>query len=245
MPIGAVGFNWDRNALSSWNELIQYLPQELNIFWRGVDYLRQWDQELNAVLTTEAESRYRTLFDVFHKQLYAVNDGNSVPIVQWILLGSLLEATMQIFLQIYLHDYNKSTWHQWVGFDRSTVQDHLHKFLLKSKEEGIITKDQKDALKEAIDDKIKEHTKKQKIPQMMLNELIQFYSDEQILIGNNAKADIEMMRTIQKNRNSIHLILDRDISDWDELREAVHFYGCLLNEFVSRFPGDFNMEVYR
>ena len=47
---------------------------------------------------------------------------NALKLNSWILLGSLTETVLQMFLAFYIDDYRKTKWQQWEEFEKEKVQ---------------------------------------------------------------------------------------------------------------------------
>lgn len=150
----------------------------------------------------------------------------------WIILGSLVEMTMQIFLSVYMSDYERAHWLQWKDFEIGKTDRVLVESIDELFNKGIINKDVSKSLKNSLKDTIKKHTKVKQIDKIMLDELIQFFSKMEI-IGDEEK---KQLKTIQKNRNCIHAYSNREIDSWKCLTESVYFFLYLLKKFTRRFP---------
>ena len=150
----------------------------------------------------------------------------------WIVLGSLVEMTMQIFLSVYLYDYQRSNWLQWEEFEIGKTDKILTGLIDELLDKGIINNDVSKALKNSLKKTIKKHTQVKEIDKIMLDELIQFFNKMEI-IGSEEK---EQLQIIQRNRNCIHAYSEREINSWQYLKESVYFFLYLLKKITARFP---------
>ena len=95
------------------------------------------------------------------------------------------------------------------------------------------------SLKEAIKDTIKWHTREHDVQKIMLDELIQLYTELKLFDGD----EISYLRLIQSNRNGIHSFQRRPIGSWDDLQYCVRFF-CFLLEWVLFHLPDIPDEAY-
>lgn len=70
------------------------------------------------------------------------------------------------------------------------------------------------------------------VEKVMLDEIISFYEKNKILDQD----DIEVLRSIQKNRNCIDAYMDRDIGLWSEMQYCIRFFCALLEILTFRLP---------
>ena len=96
---------------------------------------------------------------------------NASKLNGWILLGSLTETTLQMFLAFYLDDYKKTKWQQWEDFETAKVQTPIIDCINGMVATNILTADRAKSLKTAVKEKIKEHTKEHQVQKVMHNEL--------------------------------------------------------------------------
>lgn len=54
------------------------------------------------------------------------NIQNASKLTSWIILGSLTETVLQMFLAFYIEDYKKTQWQQWVDFPAATVKEAVY-----------------------------------------------------------------------------------------------------------------------
>lgn len=150
----------------------------------------------------------------------------------WILLGSLTESALQMFLSIYADDYQDSKWQQWSELNEATVKKSIFECINKLTSMGEISTKQGNSLKDAIKDTLKKHTNEHPIQRVMLDELVQFYSSMKLLDDS----DIEHLKVIQRSRNGIHSFQARELGDWDDLKNELEFFCHLLNWIIDSIP---------
>lgn len=194
------------------------------------------DDESKILISDESIMRYCSLCEHFFSLIKSYSDtkNNSILLNCWILLGSLAETTMQMFIAFYARDYRSAKWMQWASFNQADLMKEIDTVLNNLTNTDIINNDQRKSLREAIKDEIKKHTKEHPIEKVMLDELIQFYNDQKIFDDD----EIKQIRKIQEYRNGIHSFQKRKIGTWDELIEGAKFL-CYLQEWImNRLPDE-------
>lgn len=157
---------------------------------------------------------------------------NATRLTCWILLGSLTETALQMFLAFYIDDYKRSQWQQWTDFPAEDVKKSINSYITKMVDEKIIDNSQGRSLKRAIKDTIKNHSVEHPVKKVMLDEIIQYYEENNLLDDE----DIEYLRIIQSNRNGIHSFENRKIGNWNDLKYGVRFWCYLLEWIQFRLP---------
>ena len=157
---------------------------------------------------------------------------NASKLNGWILLGSLTETTLQMFLAFYLDDYKKTKWQQWEDFETAKVQTPIIDCINGMVAENILAADQAKSLKTAVKEKIKEHTKEHQVQKVMLDELIQLYQHLDLFDED----EIFYLKSIQSSRNGIHSFQERDIGNWEDLRYSARFFCYLLEWVIDHLP---------
>lgn len=99
-------------------------------------------------------------------------------------------------------------------------------------DEGSLDLQQAKSIKNAIRDKIKEHTKEHSVQKVMLDELIQLYQYLDLL----SEDEISHLRNIQANRNGIHSFQQREIGNWNDLQYSIRFFCYLLDWVCYHLP---------
>jgi nitrogen regulatory protein PII-like uncharacterized protein len=162
----------------------------------------------------------------------AESSQSATKLTAWILLGSLTETVLQMFLSFYLDDYKKEKWMQWVDFEIEKVKQPIMKCINDLESSDVIEKSQSQSLKNAIKESIKEHTKEHQVQKIMLNELIQLFAYLKLM----DKDEIDNLKTIQSNRNGIHSFQSRMIGNWHNLQYSVRFFCYLMEWIIERLP---------
>lgn len=154
----------------------------------------------------------------------------------WILLGSLTESTLQMFLCFYIKDYTKSKWQQWSDFNGDEVVQSIKEALTANDK---ITAKQKKSIIKAVKNKIEEHTIEHDIRWITLDELIQFYRKEKLIDDE----EYHYLHSIQIHRNGVHSFLERSVGDWEELIDCSKFLCYMQQWIMSHIPHDSVIEV--
>ena len=157
---------------------------------------------------------------------------NAIKLNGWILLGSLTESILQMFLAFYIDDYKNTKWQQWEDFEVDRVQKPIIACIKELESGNLLTNNQANSLKGAIKDKIKEHTKEHHVQKVMLEELIQLYQYLELMNED----EILYLKQIQSNRNGIHSFQERDIGTWSDLQYCTRFFCCLLEWVINHLP---------
>lgn len=169
---------------------------------------------------------YHTTEDLYDDSISALR------LKSWIVLGSALEVSLQMFLSIYINDYEQSQWQQWVDFAAEDTKKVIFEAINKLVETKTILAEQGRSLKNAIRDEIKDHIKVHPVDRVMLDELIQFFSKNEIFDTD----DIEELRFIQTNRNCIHAFMERQIGNWLSLQYSIRFFVYLMELIQAKLP---------
>lgn len=236
--------NWNGTMDCEWDRLSVLAKDTIHKF---SDEILKYPQcapsdKVGVLITKKSITRFINISDVFtaeikdglYYQLEDVFDNvqNGRLINSWILLGSLTEVSIQIFLTIYILDYENSSWQQWKNFNQDEVKKCLFATLNNLVQNGTLTSEQSTTFKNAIKSKIREHTVEHPVEKVMLDELIQF-CEQQNLFDDDT---IWYLRLIQQNRNAIHAYMDRTIGTWNDLQYATRFFVAFLNEMMFRLP---------
>ena len=81
---------------------------------------------------------------------------SALKLNSWILLGSLTETVLQMFLAFYIDDYRKTKWQQWDDFEKEKVQAPLFACIQHLVDENNLDSKQAKSIKMAIKETIKE-----------------------------------------------------------------------------------------
>lgn len=200
------------------------------------------DREIQELINEETLNRFTALSCTMGKNLKLGMDferesvdnktDNTYKLNAWILLGSLTECALQIFLAFYIDDYRKSKWKQWEDLDVDNVKNPIINTINTLVKEGTLTLSQGKSLKKSIKEKIREHTEEHQVQKVMFDEIIQFYSSMKIMDAD----EINYLKQIQSNRNGIHSFENRTVGDWRDLRNCVVFWCYLLSWILHRLP---------
>lgn len=236
--------NWDGTMDFGWESLSDHLKETVQNFSSTIlKYpLCAPSDIVGKLITVKSISRFARITDIFAE---GIKDGynyqsedlyddvqNGRLINSWILLGSLAEVSIQIFLTVYINDYENSSWQQWKDFEPAEVKRRLFETLNDLVQNGNLTSKQSKSLKKAIDSKILEHTVEHPIEKVMLDELIQLCEQEELF---DSEA-IGYLRLIQNSRNAVHAYVNRTIGTWNDLQYATRFFAAFLIEIMMRLP---------
>lgn len=235
---------YDGQISRSWEEVATQLNDTCHEF--GIILLKSASLSANSISTnlinTGSISRFKGLVGIVSDSiknglLYEVGlvppeKEEAIRLNCWILLGSLTESSLQMFLSIYASDYQDSKWQQWSELNHNEVKNAVLGCVNELVTSGKLNASQGRSLKSAVKDTIKEHTNEHLIETVMLDELIQFYSKMEILESN----DLTHLRTIQVNRNGIHSFQARKLGSWDDLKTEIQFFCHLLRWIIVSIP---------
>jgi len=211
-----------------------------------------YDPKIQALITEESMNRFEAIVGCLSSDLkeifyYTTDDIDSISVGEslglkmkdWIMLGSAVEASLQIFLSVYLTDYESSNWNQWISFNVDNAKKPIFEVVDKLVNDNVIESPQGQSLKGAIKEKIKEHTKLTRVDKVMLNDLILFFDNKNILDED----DVACLRDIQNSRNCVHAYSDRNIGTWEDLKYCIRFFCSLMEVFISQFPDLDNIDL--
>ena len=200
------------------------------------------NDEIQKLITEGSMNRFNAVVGAITSDLsdsiyYEMEDltgdgGDSLKMKCWIMLGSAVESSLQIFLSVYLYDYNKSHWQQWEDFAAAETKAAIAATIESLVDANTIEAAQGRSIREAVKAEIKLHSKPHLVERVMLDELIMFYEKNRIF----DKDDIVELRYIQSNRNCIHAYIERTIGTWMDLQYAARFFCYLMEEMLFRFP---------
>ena len=239
-----VEYLWDGKMDCNWEDLGEKV---VDISSKFVDNLLElmpfsYNEEAIKLITEERLRRFQNLakkmaeeikigYYYQYEDIENVND-NAFRLNSWILLGSLTEFALQIFLAFYMEDYKKTKWKQWENIVVDEVKIPIIDSINGLVQQGVLTSKQGKSLKEAIKDKIKEHTNEHPVQRVMLDEIIQYYAWQKLMDDD----EIFYLKSIQSNRNGIHSFEERTIGTWDNLQYCVRFWCYLLEWIMNRLP---------
>jgi nitrogen regulatory protein PII-like uncharacterized protein len=212
------------------------------------------NQKTQALITTKSMNRFESVIaclisdlnDIFYFEIDDIDGdsiGNSLSLKMkdWIMLGSAIEATLQIFLSIYITDYESTNWKQWINFNIDNAKKPIFNIIDDLISKNVLENSQGRSLKESIKEKIKEHTNQLPVDRVMLDDLIVFFDKNGIVDAD----DVCILRTIQSNRNCVHAYSDRFIGTFADLKYCIRFFCYLMECFTSRFPDTSYVDLYQ
>ena len=117
-----------------WEDMKSYLIEVSNKFIQKVIILA--DQSNNIVVkklvNEKSAQRFEAVIDALSENMedifyytYEDLEGNAVSglkMKSWILLGTATEVVLQVFLSIYIEDYQSANWQQWEEFSETEVK---------------------------------------------------------------------------------------------------------------------------
>ncbi len=237
-------FIWDGKIDCGWEDLSKLLVDTCHEFTSTMLETVKFapDTESKELLHSECMERFESITGVLADTIkngsyYEYEDldnkiQNALKLNSWILLGSLTETVLQMFLAFYICDYKKEKWQQWEQFKIEQVQKPILDCIQSLVDGDSLGVQQAKSLKNAIKDTIKEHTREHPVQKVMLDELIQLYEHLDLMDED----EISYLREIQSNRNGIHSFQHREIGTWMDLQHSVRFLCYLLEWIVYRLP---------
>lgn len=237
---------WDGEMDMGWEDLKSYLIKVTDKFVQQVfDSANQSNNTtVQALVNEKSMQRFEAVIDALSENMEDIfyytyedledNTVSGIKMKSWILLGTATEVTLQVFLSIYIEDYQSSNWQQWEEFSESEVRNAIFDTINKLIEDGRMKREYARSIKEAVRDEIKYHIKMHPVERVMLDEIILFYEKNEILDQD----DIEVLRSIQRNRNCIHAYMERDIGSWSDLQYSIRFFCTLLETLTIMMPGE-------
>ena len=237
-------FIWDGTMDYGWEDLSELLVNTCHKFTEIMLNTTEIspNAESRELITSNCMERFEgiagILADIIKDGLYYAYEDlegeteNALKLNAWILLGSLTETTLQMFLAFYIDDYKNAKWKQWEEFETEEVKTPIFECIQKLVENSILESKQAKSLKEAIKEKIKEHTKEHQVQKVMLDELIQLYQHLDLMTDE----EISYLKGIQSNRNGIHSFQHREMGNWNDLQFSVRFFCYLLEWVLNHLP---------
>lgn len=235
---------WDGKMDCGWEDLSKLLKDSsvkfVNIMSKTTAI--SFNAESKNLINNECMERFKQLTELVANLIedapyYAYEDlkntsQNASKLNCWILLGSLTETALQMFLAFYIDDYKNTKWQLWENFKTEQVKEPIMNCISDLAGNKVIDNNQAKSLKEAIKETIKEHTKEHSVQKIMLDELIQFYSKLDLMDED----DINYLKIIQSNRNGIHSFQSRSIGTWSDLQFSIRFFCYLLDWIENHLP---------
>ena len=239
-----IDYLWDGEMDCGWEGLGEKISETCEKFVNHMQGLLPcaYNEETIKLITENTLCRFQNLAEKLaeeiqngyycqYQDIENINN-NAFKLNSWILLGSLTESALQMFLAFYIDDYKKSKWKQWEDVESDEIKTPITECINSLVKEGVITSGQGKSLKEAIKAKIKEHTNEHPVQRVMLDEIIQYYSAQKLMDED----DIFYLKSIQSNRNGIHSFEERTIGTWYDLKYCVRFWCYLLEWILNHLP---------
>ena len=242
---------WDGEMDCGWEDLSCLLVKKCDNFTKTLLETTSFSpiEESKSLITAECMQRFKSIVSILAEDIksgvdYQYEDlfedfPNAKKLNCWILLGSLTETTLQMFLAFYLEDYKNTKWQQWEDFKLKQVRTPIIECIQKLVNDGILEAAHARSLKDAIRDTIKLHTREHDVQKIMLDELIQLFSKLELF----DEEELTYLKGIQSNRNGIHSFQKRSIGTWNDLQYSVRFFCFLLEWGVFHLP-DIPDEAY-
>jgi DnaJ-domain-containing protein 1 len=158
----------------------------------------------------------------------------------WITLGSAIEAALQMFLAIYLNDYQNSGWHKWVNYNEEKVKQEIINVINELSQNKHLDAAYAKSLKELVKNELKARRKIPPLNKVMLYDLIEFYRTQ--VEWDQEK--INKLNEIREYRNCIHSFTPREIGNWEQLIDSLKYYCTLLLDLQSMAPDCDDMLAY-
>ena len=235
---------WDGEIDCGWEDLSKLLVKTCSSFTETMLETTSFspNEQSKDLISVACMERFQSitgiLADLIKDGIYYqcedyYNDSqNAVKLNSWILLGSLTETTLQMFLAFYLDDYKNTKWQQWEKFEAEQVQNLIINFIQQLVDDGNLEATYARSLKKAIKDTIKEHTKEHPVQKIMFDELVQLFTSLELFNVD----ELDCLKTIQSNRNGIHSFQSRTIGTWADLQYSVRFFCYLMEWVLNRLP---------
>lgn len=242
---------WDGEMDCGFEELAKRLAETCRKFTKIMLKTTEFslNEETKTLISLECMERFESITYILAENIkdgiyyeYEDLDNNSqnaLKLNSWILLGSLTETTLQMFLAFYMDDYKNSKWQQWEEFKTGQVQSSISASIQNLVDQGIIKNNQGKSLKKAIKETIKKHTIEHQVEKIMLDELIQLFNTLELFDED----ELDYLKKIQSNRNGIHSFQKRTIGTWFDLKYCTRFF-CFLLEWVMFHLPDIPDEEY-
>lgn len=237
-------FLWDGEMDYGWEDLSQKIVDTSFKFVSTLSEIIPFspNTEVQLLISPECMHRFQNIATKLSEEIqngpyYQYNDidninDNASKLNSWILLGSLTESTLQIFLAFYIEDYKRSKWQQWEEIDLTDIQNTIISFINSLVQQQKLSSKQAKSLKKAFQSKLDEHTNEHSVEKITLDEIIQYYASQ----GLMDEDELSYLRIIQSNRNGIHSFQKRTLGTWNDLQYCVRFWCYLLDWILDRLP---------
>jgi len=225
------------------------------------EYLENVNREL---IDFEKHERYISKYQVFLSTFVSLlKSWDELPFSDLekclqisILTGSLLEATLQLFLLVFRKDFETSKWRIWhvvennetVKFDFEMIIDRLKQATMELQDEGVIRRKQREDINEAIKNELMMRQKGRLINKMMIEELVRLFEHEEIfdlrmpdengkLLDDDEQSGknlIAKMDRIREARNNVHVFTESSIPSTTEGVENIRVLCSIMKDILFR-----------
>ena len=171
---------WDGEMDCGWEDLSRLLVKTCYKYTETMLETTKFSpvEESKNLITEECMQRFTSIVKVVANNIvdgeyYQHEDlsnesQNAIKLNSWILLGSLTETVLQMFLAFYLDDYRNTKWQLWENFKPEQAQPIISS-IQKLVDDEIISTNHARSFKEAIKDTIKRHTREHAVQKVMLD----------------------------------------------------------------------------
>lgn len=154
------------------------------------------------------------------------DDSVSTLMLSWIALGSALEASFQIFLSAFKHDYDNNPAQKWKSFESKKVRDTLNSTLKSIQKEGAIDSKKRNRIIDDIDRTLKIKESGLSLEKITLYDLINYFNKSVW----EEKRYFDYLDMIRENRNVIHSFQKRQLDGWESFSLALRIYLlCIID----------------
>lgn len=138
---------WDGEIDMGWEDMKSYLIEVSNKFIQKVLILANQSNNIvvKKLVNEKSMQRFEAVIDALSENMedifyyeYEDIEGSVVSglkMKSWILLGAATEVVLQVFLSIYIEDYQSANWQQWEKFSEREVKNAIFDTLNKLIEE--------------------------------------------------------------------------------------------------------------
>jgi len=203
------------------------------------------DQDIQEMLSERALEQYEAVCNAIASSLSSIDadlallfglddksEELSLLMKNWMLLGSAIETSMQIFLAIYLADYNNSGYKKWENFNYEEVKSSFFSVLNDAVTNGFIESANARSLKDGIKKQLKSKLQLPTLYELKLGELIRFFGSE---VGFDEDT-VNWLHRVRVYRNCIHSFQSREVGSLEELYESVRLFCAFVVDLNGRTP---------
>lgn len=224
-------------------------PRELTVVVRELcnEFIETVEYVVVPPLVNEIE-KFSLFFSILTKCLSSENvrEEKAQHLEMAICTGSLLEATLQMFLLAYRQDYVEAQWKLWPNTDVEKIKTSIAECLQGLVDEKTINSEQKGKILEGLKSDLKYRQNQKAVSVIMLDELIGFCKNQKIFFvrSYDTEPPQEMpgeeygqMELIRDYRNNIHVFTPKKIPTFDEALQNIRNYCVILIDLITRLDG--------